>query len=209
MYAPALRIPLICYAPATGFVTSFETTFFCRSLQSDKGPPGLHCFEGAQAQNSKPGNFSTPQPCYQGRAGEVLSSGCLCVDFPCRVCNVGCWQLECSTSRKIGGVNVQCGIFMKLRQSPSLGALYLRTGFFCPPGSSTAYGAGACPLGPDPQISTDVHRYGGGVFSTLDDLTFWFGFSGCRSALVRLELVLWISLAVCRELSEEPLVRAC
>ena len=90
MYAPALRIPLICYAPATGFVTSFETTFFCRSLQSDKGPPGLHCFEGAQAQNSKPGNFSTPQPCYQGRAGEVLSSGCLCVDFPCRVCNVGC-----------------------------------------------------------------------------------------------------------------------
>ena len=46
-------------------------------------------------------------------------------------------------------------------------------------------------------------------FQHLDDLTFWFGFSGCRSALVRLELVLWISLAVCRELSEEPLVRAC
>eukprot|EP00931_Biecheleriopsis_adriatica_P048079 TRINITY_DN27768_c0_g1_i1.p1 TRINITY_DN27768_c0_g1~~TRINITY_DN27768_c0_g1_i1.p1 ORF type:complete len:5619 (+),score=1069.33 TRINITY_DN27768_c0_g1_i1:1474-16857(+) len=48
-------------------------------------PPGLHCFQQVQAQNPKPNNFSTPQPCFQG--------------------------------------------------------------FFCPSGSTSPYGAGACPLG--------------------------------------------------------------
>ncbi|CAJ1441559.1 unnamed protein product [Effrenium voratum] len=43
-----------------------RSTLYLTSKKPRPCPPGLHCFEGAQAQNPKPGNFSTPQPCYQG-----------------------------------------------------------------------------------------------------------------------------------------------
>ena len=169
---------------------SFETSFFCRCLQSlDKGPPGLHCFEGAQAQNSKPANFSTPQPCYQGRK----SQGSAVIRMPLlSLCRFSFQGLQCvNLQEKIGGANFQFGIFMKRQTSPisiSRSFVHLCTGFFCPPGSSTAYGAGACPLGPDPQIPTDVHRYSGGFFSTWT--LFCFGFSGCRS-------LLWSNRSLC------------
>eukprot|EP00929_Paragymnodinium_shiwhaense_P068504 TRINITY_DN34467_c0_g1_i2.p1 TRINITY_DN34467_c0_g1~~TRINITY_DN34467_c0_g1_i2.p1 ORF type:complete len:2673 (-),score=484.12 TRINITY_DN34467_c0_g1_i2:4120-11166(-) len=85
LIVPGKRCPRGHYC-GPGVATSLpRLTMQLEGAKPKPCPPGMHCYEGAVAPASKPHNYSTAQPCFQG--------------------------------------------------------------YFCPPGSATAYGVGACPLG--------------------------------------------------------------